>query len=286
MLSVVVADEIVLGPGATIDPFTMVYYPKRLVMGERARIAGFVRIIGKTGEVVLGPQSYVGVGCLIDTTSGFELGARSELGPRGLYYTHGAPALLFNVRFPQRFAPIRIGQDSWVAMGCVVNPGVEVGDRVIVFPGLTLRSNVPDDTSLLPREREQRTAPTRLITMQVRSEDRSEKIEVALRRCAEKHRRSHLNESRDDLWILELPGRGTVYLVRGKGSELPGLPLGAEARAIWTLSRRDGPGDVPQFCFDELCVRGPWTPFAEHLAVELDRNDGVRFAFVANTSRD
>src|SRR5262245_58313091 len=169
MLSVVVADEIVLGPGAAIDPFTMVYHPKRFVMGERARVAGFVRIIGKTGEVVLGAQSYVGIGCLIDTTSSFELGARSELGPRGLYYTHGAPGLLFNVHFPQRFAPIRIGQDSWVAMACVVNPGVEVGDRVIVFPGLTLRGTVPNDTSVLPRDREERMAPTRLITMQVRS---------------------------------------------------------------------------------------------------------------------
>src|SRR5262245_1704285 len=65
MLSVVIADEIELGPGACIESLTLIYRPTSLVIGERSRIASFVRIIG-FGNVRIARQAFVGLGCLID----------------------------------------------------------------------------------------------------------------------------------------------------------------------------------------------------------------------------
>src|SRR5580658_2875893 len=103
MLSIIVADSIELGPGAVIEALTLIYRPNLLYIGERGRIAGFVRIIGHEGTVHLKPQSFIGLGCLIDCTACFELGDRSQLGPRSTAYSHGGSQLLFNMRYPHRF---------------------------------------------------------------------------------------------------------------------------------------------------------------------------------------
>ena len=82
--SIVVADRIKLDHGAVIEPLTFIYRPKVFEMGERARIAAFVRVVGY-GEVVIGPQSFVAMACMIDCTTEFRMGHRVALGPRGKF---------------------------------------------------------------------------------------------------------------------------------------------------------------------------------------------------------
>ena len=54
ILSIVVADHIEIGYGSSIDSLTFIYKPSTLLIGDRARIGNFVRIIGGGGKVELG----------------------------------------------------------------------------------------------------------------------------------------------------------------------------------------------------------------------------------------
>jgi acetyltransferase-like isoleucine patch superfamily enzyme len=56
-------------------------------------------------------------------------------------YSHGATGLIYNAKYPHR-----IGADCRLGMGCIVQPQVTIGDRVIVMPGLVIRSDVASPT--------------------------------------------------------------------------------------------------------------------------------------------
>lgn len=267
ILSIVVAGDIEIGPGAVIDPLTLIYRPTLLHLGERSRIATFVRIIGHQGSVRLRPQSFVGLGTLIDSTAGFELGDRSQLGPRCTVYSHGGCHLFYNVRYPYREGKVTIGSDSWIGMGCVIQAGAEIGSRSIVFSGLAVRGPVADDTSVVPVQPEHRTVSTSRLTIGVTPAEQMPKIEALLRVFAdEEHGR--LDERAAGRWRLELPGGRAICLLRqpapGDENEAPGGET-----LVWTLPREGRVEGKTCFCFETLGVSGPWTPFAEKVAAFL-----------------
>ena len=96
IFSVVVADFINIGSGAAIDSLSFIYRPSNLIIGKRARVGSFIRIIGREGNVNLGSQSAIVMGCLIDSTGNFTLGSKSQIGPKTMIYTHGDSSLSFN----------------------------------------------------------------------------------------------------------------------------------------------------------------------------------------------
>ena len=279
MFSVVVADTIEIGPGAIIETLTLVYRPTFFSMGERSRVAGFVRIIGYRGRVSIGPQTFIALGCLIDSTGDFELGSRSAIGPRSLLYSHGASGLIFNVRYPHRIGPVRIGEDSWIGMGCIVCPLVTVGDRVIVLPGTVVRADVPNDTSLVAPATEHRTVSTSRLLLSVTDEVRRREMDNVLRKFAESVPGARLDDSRSDLWRLSLPRKKTIYLLRTDAAALDSVKLSSSDSVVWTLFQRDITGGIPTFCFDRLTVFNRWTPFAERVADWLCVEEGAQFRF-------
>lgn len=277
MMSVVVADQITLGPGSVIEPLTFIYCPRSLVMGERSRIAGFVRIIGY-GVVDIEPQAFIALGCLIDCTTEFHLGARSAIGPRGTYYTHGATTLIFNERFPHRNGPIRIGQDCWLGMGCIVYPRITIGDHSIVLPGMVVNSDVGENQAVLPPAQPYRVMAADVIRVMVPDKAKEGTIEECFRKCSQFFRCSSIDDARDDMWVLTLPGRGKVVLLRNSESRCPeGYPR--EKTVVWRLSSPENEPSVPTFQFDLLSIRGGWTPFAESIAACLCERAGYHFVF-------
>lgn len=280
-LSLVVADRIEMAPGAVIETLTMVYRPQRFAVGERARIASFVRIIGYRGQVVLGPQSFIGLGCLVDSSGDFELGPRSQVGPRCTLYTHGATGLLYNARYPHRIGPIRFGADCWVGMGVIVGPSITVGDRVIILPGLTVRANIPSDNSVVVSMNDRRLVPTGRLLIGVTDADRMHGIDGLLRMLGASTPGSRLDDVRDDLWRLTLPGGKAVHLLRTDKATVAADGLTPAKHVIWTLPARDGLPPVPTFCFDHLTVYNGWTPFAEQVAAFLCRDGGAHFVWAA-----
>jgi acetyltransferase-like isoleucine patch superfamily enzyme len=278
--SFIVADVIELGPGAVIGPFTLIYSPSRLCMGERSRIASFVRIIGY-GEAVLERQTFIALGCLIDVTREFtfRLGARSQIGPRGTYYTHGATGLLFNKNYPFRIGSILIGEDTWIGMACLVYPRVTIGDGCVILPGSIVNSDLKAGTALVPVQRTTKVVPSSFIAAGL-EDPAGAKLAVMsefLELLASNHAGSHLEKTATES-TLHLPGNQKVILVAPGANVGGGLAL--KDVVIWSLDRIEV-NQIPCFCFLELTVSGSWTPFAETIADHLSTQCGTHFVFAS-----
>jgi len=268
--SIIVADAIEIGDGAIVEPLSFVYAPLLLHLGARSRVASFVRIIGR-GPARLAAQSFVGLGCLIDTTGGFHLGRRSQLGPRGVYYSHGASGLTYSQRFPERTGPLRIGDDVWVGMAAVVYPAVTIGDRAIVFAGLVVAADVAAETAIAPAANALRRFPVRMLRVGVSDELVRGKMEALLRDLAQ------------DLGgvIEDLPGGNRRASFRG-WSVLLRVERGAVVetstdRVLWALDDDATSAHAALFLFSMLEIRGAPSAESERVAEWLCRH-GVHFA--------
>lgn len=279
MFSIVVADHIELGRGVIIEPLTLIYQPRQLCLGERCRIAGFVRIIGYGGTVSLAPQSFVGLGCLIDCSHGFFLGQRSCVAPRCTIYSHGATALIFNMRFPQKFASVRIGSDVWIGLAVIIHPGVNVGDRVIVMPGLTLRRNIESGQAVLPPLQDVRTAPVERLITNVAEETRWQalldiwdKIPTYFSGCV-------ADQPEQDVRRLRLPGNISILLRRFHSEPMAQSEAAAEEGTIILQLQRPSSrfGRAVLFSFEELVVYGRLAGASEKIAGILASDFGAYF---------
>ena len=274
--SLIVADSIELGRGAVIGPFTLIFSPSRFRMGERSRIASFVRIAGH-GVADFERQTFVALGCLIDVTRGyaFRLGARSQIGPRGTYYTHGATGLIFNKNYPFRRGSIEIGEDTWIGMSCIMYPRITVGDGCVIFPGSIVSADLKEGCALVPAQKATTTIRTAMISAGLEDPAESKLAVMAefLDVLASRHAGSRV-ETTEAGRVLHLPGQGRVILLRGesRGS------LDSQDAVIWSLRRQAG-AQSPCFAFEELTVFGPWTPFAETVANYLSTECGTHFVF-------
>lgn len=273
--SIVVADRIKLDHGAVIEPLTFIYRPKVFEMGERARIAAFVRVVGY-GEVVIGPQSFVAMACMIDCTTEFRMGHRVGLGPRGTFYTHGSWQLIYNMGQKHRNGPIVIGDDTYLGMCAIVYPNVTIGERTVVSPGQAIHRDVAPGTWIAPLEETHRSGP--LERLQVDAEKRQAQIETDLRALAAKHATRELDDSQSNRWELQMAG-GKIILLRGESEDAVLNQLSRQKTVVWRLAGGSDTPSVPTFRFGELRVLGGWTPYAERIAALLCEEAGVHFVF-------
>jgi len=277
--TIVVADYIEIGPGAVIGALSLIYRPKILRIGERSRIAGFVRVIGYGGIADFSDQTFVALGCLIDSTTEFRLGARSQLGPRGMFYTHGWNGLMFKTRFPERTGPIVIGKDCWLGMGCIVFPKIRIGNNNLILPGTLVSHSLPDDVAVIPSEKPYRTVPLKdFVRISGLSEKaRIEKAREALAHLAAAFSAIEVADSGSDRWVARLPHQR--MLVVYPGSDRPDEPLDPLCTVIWILEAPKPSTKAPVFHFGDLTIYGSWTPFAESVADHLCRSFGTHFVF-------
>ena len=274
--SVIVAERIELGDGAVIAPLVFVYRPTLFSLGERARIGGYARIVGYKGRVVLGPQTFLALGVLIDSTGDFELGARSQIGPRSMLYSHGECGLTFNMSYPRRTGPIRIGADCWLPMGCLVGPDLTIGDGVLLLPGMIVRHDIPAGTALLPPAEEHRRAPARLFQATVSPADRQQILEELLRDWRRRLGGELADDEHSKLWRLTT-SRGVIWLLR-PGATPEEIQRVAEPRSVlWTLLPFAYDGPLPVFCFETLTISVGWSKLTDSVAAVLCEDYGTHF---------
>lgn len=262
--------------GAIIETLTLVYCPKLLQLGERSRIASFVRIVG-FGKAILEARAFVGLGNLIDVTDEFYLGDSSQLGPRGIFYTHGSTGLLYNVQFPHKIAPIRIEANCWTGMNCCVYPGVHIGAKSFIYPGVIVNRDIPEGSGVRPAEPSCTVMPIEKFQARVTTEQKISAMKSALLHIHAAWPGTRLDKSDDSLWTLYMPKRYEIHLLL-KGNHSP-LNTNVSKVVIWKMSSGAFTGSYPTFIFDELSVAGDWTPFADRIAQFLCENSGTHFTF-------
>lgn len=128
-----------------------------------AGIEGLRAVLGRAGDfyiepdvfldygvnLFLGRNFYANAGLVVLDVCPVTIGDNVMLGPQVGIYTATHP-LDFRLRrlgpdYGEYGKPITIGDDVWIGGHAVINPGVTIGNRVVVASGAVVTRDVPDD---------------------------------------------------------------------------------------------------------------------------------------------
>ena len=115
---------------------------------EGVKIREFARIVphGKWRENLnIGKNVYIGEGVILDCSEKLIIGEGTQISAFCQIYTHST-ALEATLRGDRIEKPVHIGKNTWIGPGCIVYPGVKIGDRVMVLPNSVVNRDLPDDT--------------------------------------------------------------------------------------------------------------------------------------------
>lgn len=162
------AGELVIGAGSEIGPRTRILCADAFGVGAAARIGADVDITARVfsaGRLLFfGPNSSVGYGGTMSSTSRVRIGDRVALGPFNIVnadqlveigddtgsgshvsiWTHGfhfAHRVIDG--YGATFAPVRLGSRVWLGYHCSILPGVTIGDETIVAAGAVVTKPAP-----------------------------------------------------------------------------------------------------------------------------------------------
>ncbi len=97
-------------------------------------------------NIELGDRVKFNSGCWVNGYGGLVIEDDANVGPRTLIHT--ANHITSDRDTPIAFQgwdskPVRIGRDAWVGMGCIILPGVSIGEGAIVGAGALVTKDVP-----------------------------------------------------------------------------------------------------------------------------------------------
>ena len=97
--------------------------------------------------IILGEDVFINYNAVMLDGGFIRIGNYVKIGPNCQFYTPNHPMDYMERRKPQETAlPITIGDDTWIAGGVIVCPGVTIGHRCIIAAGSVVTKDVPDDS--------------------------------------------------------------------------------------------------------------------------------------------
>ncbi len=115
-------------------------------VGESSHIESRVTCTGSgAGRIVIGGQSYIGIGCILDWSGSITVG--SNVHSCGHLFTHSSvgqalsPDLL-NDKNRRTKAPITIEDNVYIGYGSIVYPGVTISHHSVVLPNTVVNKDV------------------------------------------------------------------------------------------------------------------------------------------------
>ncbi len=97
-------------------------------------------------NIYAGAGVYMNFNCVVLDVCPVRIGAGTMFGPAVQIYTATHPTdAAERAKGPEYAKPITIGRDCWIGGGAIIQPGVTIGDRVIVGAGVVVTKDVADD---------------------------------------------------------------------------------------------------------------------------------------------
>lgn len=97
-------------------------------------------------NVEIGDHFYANYDCIFLDVAKIKIGNRVMFGPRVCLYTAGHPLKHQTRNEGLEFGlDISIGDDVWIGGNTVINPGVKIGNRVVIGSGSVVTKDIPDD---------------------------------------------------------------------------------------------------------------------------------------------
>lgn len=138
--------------GCRISPRAEVEWSPNLRVGSGVTISSFCKIKCAEGPLTIGDGTQIAPGCFITAHSGgLQIGKDCLIGPNA---TIAANSYRYDdldvpIRLQEQVAAgIRIGDNVWIAAGCVVLDGAEIGSGTIVTPNSVVSGQVPPNSVL------------------------------------------------------------------------------------------------------------------------------------------
>jgi acetyltransferase-like isoleucine patch superfamily enzyme len=137
--------DIQYGKNVNIDPSSICNY---LEVGDNIKIGKECTVIGSENhKVKLGSGTILGMYVLIDATqSDVILENNVSIAQHNVIVSHWnvAPNSKLGKLFPEKAAPIKIGENSWIGSSCIIAPGVNIGRCSIVASNSYVDADIPD----------------------------------------------------------------------------------------------------------------------------------------------
>lgn len=140
-----VTERFVVGKGSVIGEHTTIRgrdinLGREFYSNHHAEIGGG-SCFEKTSRLRTGYWCHLGSYTMVNTAMSVDIGNEVGMGRFTSIYTHGAYLSMAN-GFPVAFAPVRIGHRVWLPQA-LVNPGVTIGDDVVVGVGSVVTKDLP-----------------------------------------------------------------------------------------------------------------------------------------------
>jgi acetyltransferase-like isoleucine patch superfamily enzyme len=130
----------IIREGAVIEG-KLVEIGREAVIGRRAYIGGG-SAFSERAYLKAGDWLHMGIDSHINTAMGVKVGHSFGLGMGSKIFTHGAYLDAFNLGAPTQWASVSIGNNVWLP-NAWVNPGVKIGDNVIVAALSLINKDIP-----------------------------------------------------------------------------------------------------------------------------------------------
>ncbi len=135
------------GDGVIIEPGAVILHPENVSLGDNVYVGHYAVLNGyHAGELICGPDTWIGQHCLLHGAGGLVLGAEVGVGSgcRILTSAHRDPGPDQPIMGgPLDFLPVRIGDGSDLGCNAVVLGGVTIGRGVQVGAGAVVREDLP-----------------------------------------------------------------------------------------------------------------------------------------------
>ena len=119
----------------------------RVHTGARGKIRNFSILFGGPGKpLIIGDDFFIGTHCYFNGIAGLKMGSRVTIAHGTMIFTDSGPntSPLLQKTFPITSAPVTIGDDVWIAAGCMILPGVTIGNRCVIGAGSVVKDDVPE----------------------------------------------------------------------------------------------------------------------------------------------
>lgn len=128
-------NKLEIGRGVSIGDHTVINGVGTVKIGNHAAIGSHVFIDGfPTASLEIGPLAWIGRQSMLNCSSNLSIGRGSCVGIGGKIFTHGC---WFESAegYPLNYQDVRIGNNVWLALDAVVQPGAVIEDDVFVHAG-------------------------------------------------------------------------------------------------------------------------------------------------------
>lgn len=109
--------------------------------------AAFFSVIGDYHNIYLHDNAEINPGCFLVAKAKIEIGENSTLAYRVTVLTsanpNGPENKLYSI-YPEKIAPVTIGNNVWVGSNVTILPGVTIGDCSVIAAGSVVTKDIPE----------------------------------------------------------------------------------------------------------------------------------------------